>query len=488
MQFDKLSNLCMIQIGKTPSRQVKRYWGKGFPWVAISDLKKKYICKTKEQITQIAIDETNCKVIPKGTLLMSFKLSIGKLAFSKCNLFTNEAIVGITLKNKKILNKHYLYYALKNIPLLKGAKVAVKGNTLNKKSLGNLQIPLPKTLDEQVKIANLLTQVEVLIAKREESIKLLDELLRSTFLDMFGDPVLNPKHLKKIKISTFSEVKTGSTPSRSKLDKYYKDGQYNWVKTTEVKNKKIYDTEEKITLDAINETNCKLLPKYTVLIAMYGQGVTRGRVGFLMKESATNQACAGIIPNNKFDSIFLFYQLQYLYRNLRKLGRGGGRPNLNLNIIKNYKVITPIIEDNPNINKFTPIVKQVELAKEKYQDSLKELNELFSSLSQKAFQGKLDLSKIELITNKLEDKPLENKVYEPKLTNVETVNIKSTPIKNLETYIFDLIKRDDFSIEKTQHYFGYDDVKKKIFEMLEEKKIKQNFDTNIKGLKLVVSS
>jgi len=225
---------------------------------------------------------------------------------------------------------------------------------------------------------------------------------------------------------------------------------------------------------------------------MYGQGITRGRVGILMNESATNQACAGIIPNEKFDSTFLFYQLQYLYSHLRKLGRGGGRPNLNLNIIKNYEVLTPIIKDNLDIDKFTTIVTQVEIIKEKYQNSLKELNELFASLSQKAFKGELDLSKMKLAQNqdeslqkmidiqKVYDKALETKVYEAELTNVETVSIKSISKENLETYIFDLIKLDSFSIMDIQHLFEtdftYNDVKEKIFKMLEEEKIKHTLE------------
>src|ERR1700761_7243955 len=101
MKFQKyrLEEVCTIQIGKTPRREVSKYWGKGYSWVSISDMKAKFITSTKEEITETAIRECGCKLIPKGTLLLSFKLSIGKLAFAGKNLFTNEAIVGLQIKD-----------------------------------------------------------------------------------------------------------------------------------------------------------------------------------------------------------------------------------------------------------------------------------------------------------------------------------------------------------------------------------------------------
>lgn len=197
--YKPLSALCGINLGNTPSRSNSKYWGKGFPWVSISDLKEKYISKTKEEITDIALAETNCKIVKKGTLLMSFKLSIGKLAFAEKDLFTNEAIVALPVKDESELLKEYLYYVLKSIPLVGGNQAAM-GQTLNKQSLSVLQIPIPPTLDDQKRIAKVLSQCEVLIQKRRESIELLDVLLKSTFLEMFGESSLNKKQWNKVPI------------------------------------------------------------------------------------------------------------------------------------------------------------------------------------------------------------------------------------------------------------------------------------------------
>src|SRR5437762_1872484 len=92
-----LNSICRLQMGKTPKREMAEYWGEGFPWVSIADMKGKYIEATKEQITAKAVEESGCKMIRKGTLLLSFKLSIGKLGFAATDLFTNEAIVALLI-------------------------------------------------------------------------------------------------------------------------------------------------------------------------------------------------------------------------------------------------------------------------------------------------------------------------------------------------------------------------------------------------------
>ena len=90
-----LSELCEILIGRTPSRSVSKYWGKGHKWVSISDMKEEFVSSTKEEITDEAIAALRCRKIPKGTLLLSFKLSVGKLAFAGTDLYTNEAIAAL---------------------------------------------------------------------------------------------------------------------------------------------------------------------------------------------------------------------------------------------------------------------------------------------------------------------------------------------------------------------------------------------------------
>ncbi len=176
MSLTKLSELLDISIGRTPSRNEPDYWGKGYPWVSIRDLSSKTVVQTKEEITDLGVSGARCRLIPKGTLLFSFKLTIGKMAFAGRDLYTNEAIAAFSIKDKKKLNPDFLYYALQ-AATYGGSNQAVMGKTLNSKSLANIEIPTPP-FAEQIRIAHLLGKVETLIAQRKQHLKQLDDMLK----------------------------------------------------------------------------------------------------------------------------------------------------------------------------------------------------------------------------------------------------------------------------------------------------------------------
>ncbi|MFZ6014691.1 MAG: restriction endonuclease subunit S, partial [Bacteroidota bacterium] len=216
----RLEEICDIQIGKTPRRENRTYWGKGFPWVSISDIKSREIVHTKEQITKEAVEESGCKLIPKGTLLLSFKLSIGKMAFAGTDLYTNEAIAALLIKKPAEIHPWYLFYALRNTRLV-GANNAAMGATLNKESLKAIRLPIPDKFEDQLHIVNVLSKADELVAQRNETILLLDEFLKSSFLNMFGDPSSNKK---KFPVGTIrdlvTEVKYGTSKSSGLDGKY----------------------------------------------------------------------------------------------------------------------------------------------------------------------------------------------------------------------------------------------------------------------------
>jgi type I restriction enzyme, S subunit len=159
------------------------------------------------------------------------------------------------------------------------------------------------------------------------------------FYEKFGDPVTNSNRLPTNRIDRLCDVATGATPARNRADYY--DGPHPWIKTGEVDTPLITSAEEHISDAAIAETNCKLFPAGTLLIAMYGQGKTRGKVGMLGIPAATNQACAAILPSQKINRHFLYTQLSLMYEHLRAMGRGGNQENLNLGMIKALEVLVP---------------------------------------------------------------------------------------------------------------------------------------------------
>jgi len=213
-----------------------------------------------------------------------------------------------------------------------------------------------------------------------------DELSQSLFLDMFGDPVINEKGWDVIALQKLSNISSGSTPSRK--NKSYFDGDIPWVKTGEVNGNLILDTQEKISVEALANSSCKLYPSGSIIIAMYGQGKTRGQVGKLGIEATTNQACAVIPPSDKINFDFLLELLKLCYNDLRDLGRGGNQPNLNTGLIKSYKALLPPLELQ---DQFATRIQAIEFQKSQAEKSLEKAEELFNSLLQRAFNGELDI-------------------------------------------------------------------------------------------------
>ena len=170
-----LGKLCRISIGGTPTRNNPTYWDSGKEtenlWVSIRDMNQRVITDTAEYITDTGIKNSNAKTQYQGTVLLSFKLTIGRVAFAGRKLYTNEAIAALETDN---LDSTFLYYGLQQWDLLQDVDQAIKGATLNKAKLNKIQFDYPTPIEEQTQIAAILStidraieQTEAIIAKQQ---------------------------------------------------------------------------------------------------------------------------------------------------------------------------------------------------------------------------------------------------------------------------------------------------------------------------------
>ena len=188
----KFSDIFDLQMGKTPSRDNSSYWGGTNTWVSIADMNcGKYIYDTKEHITNSAVSESGIYRVSKDTVIMSFKLSIGKTAIATKDLYTNEAIMSFNTKEGFEILPDYIYYYLKGYKW-QGMNKAVMGMTLNKKAISNNIFSYPNTLQQQ-HIVEELDLLSSIIEKKKAQLKELDNLAQSLFYEMFGDPITNEK-------------------------------------------------------------------------------------------------------------------------------------------------------------------------------------------------------------------------------------------------------------------------------------------------------
>ena len=252
---------------------------------------------------------------------------------------------------------------------------------ITRQKLAPTKIKIPPK-STQLTIVSELDKINELIRLKQEQLKDYDNLAQSIFYEMFGDPVENEKGWEVKKLGEVCSVGTGSTPNR-KNKEYYEHGIYPWVKSTEVCNLPIYSVEEFITEEALQNTNCGLYPKDSILMAMYGQGKTRGQVGLLKIEACTNQAVEAIVPSKKINSIFLYRHLMLMYEHIRDMARGGNQANLNLTIVRSIQILLPPL---PLQHLFAQRIEQIERQKSAVQKSITDLETLLASRMQYWFE------------------------------------------------------------------------------------------------------
>ena len=317
--------------------------------------------------------------INDGDVLISWSASLGVYVWNRGKALLNQHIFKVAF-DKCDVNREFFVYAVRH--KLKEMESKTHGATMKhivKKDFDNTLIPFP-TLNEQGKIAKLLHTAATIISARQQQLQKLDDLVKARFVEMFGGIHNSNKYPYK-PIKELTDVISGGTPNRD-VNEYWECGTIPWVKTTELQNNLIKKVDEYITEKGLNSSSAKLVPPGTVLIAMYGQGKTRGMTAYLGIEACTNQACACILPSDKINQTFLWQFFVLSYDNLRNRAKGGNQPNLNGNIIKNYPVLYPPIELQ---EQFAAFVKQTDKSKVAVQKALDEAQLLFDSLMQKYF-------------------------------------------------------------------------------------------------------
>ncbi len=193
-------------------------------------------------------------------------------------------------------------------------------------------------------------------------------------------------------------VQTGTTPSRKRAD-FYEGGTIPWVKTGEVQNGDIFSTEERVTELALEQTSLKILPTGTILIAMYGEGRTRGQVGRLRIPATTNQACAALVnpglPPETTDYLFLY--CQSLYAEFREAAVGGNQPNLNLGKVRKRRVSLPPFEEQCEISRRVQALSRLsDVIERRVVFAAGRADRLTQAILSKAFRGKLVPTEAEL--------------------------------------------------------------------------------------------
>lgn len=269
-----------------------------------------------------------------------------------------------------------------------------------------LRIEVPAhPLQEQQSLARLIIGVRTAYRHEQHLSQTLMALKRSALSSIFTRG-LRGEAQKDTEIGSMPEswglepiaahfsVVSGGTPSRGD-PAYWTGGSIPWIKTTEVAYCQITETKEHITPKGLQDSAAKLLPKGTLLMAMYGQGVTQGKVAILGIEAACNQACAAMVPiNNLVHTRYLYHFLTWRYEDIRSLAHGGQQQNLNLEMVRDLLFATPPshAEQDEIVSIIDAIDRKIDLHRRKRHV----LEDMSKSLLHKLMTGEISVSDLDL--------------------------------------------------------------------------------------------
>ena len=291
--------------------------------------------------------------ISEGDILYARRGDVGKCAyavFAQQGWLCGTGCLRVTIDKEKAIPK-FIFFQLQKRETIGWVEKHAIGATmlnLNTSILGDVPIELP-LLPTQHRIATILSRYDSLIENYQKQVKLLEEAAQRLYKEWFVDlhfpghentKIIEgvPEGWEKRKVGEVCDTTSGGTPSRSKTEFY--TGNILWVKTKELSDDFIFDTEEKITDDAIRKSSAKLIPSGSILMAMYG--ATIGKLGIATKELSCNQACCVfLLSENDILRLYLYSWLLDSRMTLISMGKGAAQPNLSQDMIKKLELMIP---------------------------------------------------------------------------------------------------------------------------------------------------
>ena len=389
MNTTKLKNVCVVVSGTTPKSTDKRYWNGTHVWITPAELSEDsfIVTDSERHITDEAIKATGLKSFPKGTVLLSSRAPIGKVAIAGCEMYCNQGFKNL-ICSESIYNL-YLYYFLKSkTAYLNSLGRGATFKEISKGIVEDISIPFP-VYSEQIRIAKQLQKISELISLKKGQYRYFDDIIRSRFIEMFGNVGEIDKHkVHDAFVTKLGDVANVKSSHRVFTSEFVESG-IPFYRGTE-----------------IGELSNGQIPKHPFYITRehyekLANDDSRPKIGDLLLPSICNNGQIWLVDTNKpfyykdgrvlcispypdvFNSIYLLYYLKYrLTYEYPKLGSGSTFAEFKIFQLKNMDVLVPNIMKQ---NLFANFIHQVDKSKLAVQKSLDELEILKKSLMQTYF-------------------------------------------------------------------------------------------------------
>lgn len=391
----KIGDLAEVITGGTPSTRKNEYWDNGtIPWLPSGECQDKEINSASKFITEEGMKNSAAKLMPKSTVVIALTgATTGKTGILNIEATANQSVTGIVPNNKFI--PKYIFYYLRSIrqKILHDSYGGAQKH-ISQGYVKDIEVLLP-SLEMQKKIVNVLELTEKTLEKRKEAIRLLDELVKSQFIEMFGNPYKNEKGWEIAEIGKYLNI----------LTDYHSNGSYEtlrdnvtlldtpsyalMVRTTDLENNNFENEVKYIDEHAYNHLEKSKVFGGEIIINKIGSAGKVYLMPYLNRpvSLAMNQFLLRF-DEEKVNHIFLYNLLltPYMESKIKEKVRGAVTKTITKDAIREINIIVPPISLQ---KEFVEFVKQVDKLKFKMEESLKELENNFNSLMQKAFTGEL---------------------------------------------------------------------------------------------------
>lgn len=388
MRRTTLGECCEIVSGATPSTRTPAFWDGDVDWATpkdLSGLDGKFIARTARRITREGLASCAASILPPQSVLFSSRAPIGHVAINTVPMATNQGFKSFVPKRKEEVEPSFLYHWLRaHRMFLESLGNGATFKEISKAVVSRIEIKLP-TFAEQRRIADILDKADAIRKMRRETIALTEEFLRSVFLEMFGDPVTNPKGWPTKPLAKLGRVTTGNTPSRAMPEYFGND--IEWIKSDNINTPSHFLTSAAEGLSAQGRAVGRIVPAgSTLMTCIAGSPTCIGNVALADREVAFNQQINAVTPHEGVDSRFLYVLLLVGKQLVQAASTNSMKGMVSKGKLEEVLVPAP----PPDLqNRFGETFERVMDLSRRQQDAETEAHRLFENTVLQAFSGEL---------------------------------------------------------------------------------------------------
>ena len=383
MRRYKLGDICEIVSGSTPKTSVKEYWDGDVKWITPAELTDEtyIITDSVRKITKLGVKETGLTPLPEGTVILSSRAPIGKVAIAGCDMYCNQGFKNLICSER--VDNRYLYWFLKgNTKFLNSLGRGATFKEISRTIVENIEINVPNKEVQRQVVSNLEKASKIIQLRKQELVE-FDDLIKARFIEMFGDINVNDRGWTIQPLGELCTIVRGGSPRP--IEKFL-GGDVPWIKigdATDGESIYLHSTKEHIIREGVSKS--RMVKAGSLIFA--NCGVSLGFARIITFDGCIHDGWLAMEDiDARLDKVFLLQVLNQMTEHFRKIAPAGTQPNLNTAIMKAYKQIIPPMKLQKD---FIAFVEQTDKSKVAVQKSLDKTQQLFDSLMQKYFGQEL---------------------------------------------------------------------------------------------------